>query len=126
MKSSLLIAASYSLIASAAPVRRLFNTVDTFDDFDAGKCGPVGVIFARGTFDQGNVGVWVGNIFGEALQDAIPGVVLQGVDEDAYPADLAGYLKEGGSDSGAKSLAAQVTAYNKKCPDSTIVVTGWR
>ena len=71
-----------------------------------------------------NIGVWVGPQLLNPLKEQ--GFAIQGVDAKQYPADLAGYLKEGGSSSGAKALAATVTNYAKNCPDSAIVISGWR
>jgi hypothetical protein len=71
-----------------------------------------------------NIGVWVGPQLLMPLQ--AKGIAVQGVDKSEYPADLNGYLAEGGSNTGAKSLADQVTAYVKRCPDSAIVISGWR
>ncbi|KAH8689500.1 carbohydrate esterase family 5 protein [Talaromyces proteolyticus] len=89
------------------------------------ECASIAVIFARGTFDSGNIGVWVGPQFFEELSSRVPSAALQGVDPDAYKADLYGYLSEGGSDDGAVSLASTVNDYNSKCPDSVIVISGW-
>lgn len=73
-----------------------------------------------------NIGVWVGPQFFSALSSKISSVALQGVDPSAYKADLEGYLAEGGSNDGAKSLAETVDAYIAKCPESAVVVSGWR
>lgn len=56
----------------------------------------------------------------------MPSVALQGVDSTVYTADLDGYLSDGGSDDGAASLASTVNDYNSKCPNSAIIVSGWR
>ncbi|KAJ7019640.1 carbohydrate esterase family 5 protein [Mycena alexandri] len=89
------------------------------------ECKDVAVIFARGTFDSGNMGVWVGPQFQAALQSQINSLAFQGVDASAYPATLNSYLAEGGSDSGAQSLADTVTAYVGACPDSNVIIAGW-
>ena len=109
--------------ATSLTSRDIFYS-DTANDMTMGKCAPAAVIFARGTFDGGNIGVWVGPQLLQPLKEQ--GIAIQGVDAAQYPADLKGYLKEGGSDSGAKSLAATVTSYAQKCPDSAIVISGWR
>jgi hypothetical protein len=73
-----------------------------------------------------NVGVWVGPQFLAAVKSNVDSVAVQGVSEDAYPADLAGYLDEdGASEAGAQSLAAQVVAFTEACPDAKVVVSGW-
>lgn len=72
----------------------------------SGPCGPVTVIFARGTTEPGNVGVLVGPPFFDAL-GAIVGsgnLVLQGVD---YPASVEGFL-EGGDSGGAQTMYAHI------------------
>jgi hypothetical protein len=80
-----------------------------------------------------NVGVWVGPQMFQSLDDNILSqynatsmVARQGVDPQMYPGDFEGYLVEGGSNQGAQSLAATVSAYAKACPNSAIVITGWR
>jgi cutinase len=88
-------------------------------------CKAVAVIFARGTFDSGNIGVWVGPQLGEALSSKISSLAFQGVDSSAYAADLQGYIGEDGSNAGAQALADTVVAYSSACPDATIVITGW-
>ncbi|KAJ7150870.1 carbohydrate esterase family 5 protein [Mycena crocata] len=89
------------------------------------NCKDVAVIFARGTFDSGNMGVWVGPQLKSALEDRISSLAFQGVEASAYPATLGSYLEEGGSDSGAESLASTVTDYANFCPDSSIIISGW-
>jgi cutinase len=48
------------------------------------------------------------------------------VDPGAYPADLAGYVVEGGSEKCALSMGVVIDAYVKACPKAKIAVTGWR
>ncbi|KIY65360.1 carbohydrate esterase family 5 protein [Cylindrobasidium torrendii FP15055 ss-10] len=96
---------------------------DMQDTIDGNKdCLPAAAIFARGTFDRGNAGDWVGPNFFEALGD---NVAKQGVNSDAYPADLKGYLEEGGSNAGSQALADTVQAYVAKCPNSPVIIVGW-
>lgn len=74
-----------------------------------------------------NIGVWVGPQWKAALTKAgIKSMAFQGVDASAYPATLDSYLTEGGSNAGAKSLATTVQNYVSGCPDSAIIVSGWR
>lgn len=74
-----------------------------------------------------NLGVWVGGEFAQSLKSLIPSVAIQGVDPDAYPADLNDYLSEdGGSDAGAASMAQAIEDYASACPKSTIIASGWR
>ncbi|KAK7055391.1 carbohydrate esterase family 5 protein [Favolaschia claudopus] len=127
--------ASAIAIANAAPTptpeRRLFGSDSANDMVDVingeleADCKDVAVIFARGTFDSGNIGVWVGPQFRSALEDSIESLAFQGVDSTAYPATLGGYLSNGGPASGAQSLADTVTQYASECPQATIVVSGW-
>ncbi|CAG9951369.1 unnamed protein product [Clonostachys rosea f. rosea IK726] len=93
---------------------------------DSKACADLGVIFARGTFDPGNIGPWVGAPFRDALAAKTKSVSFQGVDPGAYPADLAGYVVEGGSEKCALSMGVVIDAYVKACPKAKIAVTGWR
>jgi len=132
MKSTFLLASTFSLLAAALPHLAARDGVNDWanDMNDAaagnGSCQSLGVIFARGTFDSGNLGVWAGPQFLSAVQANVDSVAIQGVDPDKYAADLAGYLNDnGGSEDGAQALADQVTAYNEACPDSKVVISGW-
>ncbi|KAI0378515.1 carbohydrate esterase family 5 protein [Hypomontagnella monticulosa] len=118
---------------SAAAVRNRRDAAVSANDWDAvlqgnrgAECADLAVIFARGTFDQGNIGPWVGGPFREALASKTDvKIAVQGVSTGDYPADLAGYTKEGGSNSCAKSLGSAVQKYVSSCPDSKIAVWGW-
>ncbi|KAF2786042.1 carbohydrate esterase family 5 protein [Melanomma pulvis-pyrius CBS 109.77] len=124
MKSILYAAVAAGTLVAATPVSR--DVIDTsFDMDDSAACASTAVIFARGTFDSGNIGVWVGPQFKKALEEKIDSVAFQGVNEEDYPATLAEYVRENGSESCADGLAATVDAYISKCPDSKIVVLGW-
>ncbi|XXH01012.1 hypothetical protein Hte_007363 [Hypoxylon texense] len=94
---------------------------------DNGQCSDLAVIFARGTFDKGNLGPWVGGPFRDALVTKSAGikVAVQGVSSEDYPADLAGYVEDGGSDGCAESLGKAVQAYVARCNDSKIAIWGW-
>ncbi|CAH0058633.1 unnamed protein product [Clonostachys solani] len=92
---------------------------------DSSACADLGVIFARGTFDPGNIGPWVGAPFRDALAAKTKSVSFQGVDPGAYPADLAGYVVEGGSEKCSLSMGVVVDAYVKACPKAKIAITGW-
>ncbi|KAK5996767.1 Cutin hydrolase [Cladobotryum mycophilum] len=117
--------AALAVAVQASPLAAR-DTCDTANDFTAAKCANVGVIFARGTFDPGNIGPWVGCPFGDALHGAFgENVAFQGVDPSRYPADLSGYVDDGGSETGASALASQVKAYATRCPKSKIVISGW-
>ncbi|KAH8827583.1 carbohydrate esterase family 5 protein [Flagelloscypha sp. PMI_526] len=131
--STLISAAACALLASARPLSqtsRALGASDVANDMQdaidgVADCKDVAVIFARGTFDSGNIGVWVGPQFQQALSSKINSLAFQGVDSDAYAADLQGYLGESGSDGGSQALAQTVTDYTAKCPDSTVVISGW-
>ena len=118
-----------ALTASATPVARdVSDTSFDMDDTLSGSkpCASTAVIFARGTFDSGNIGVWVGPAFEDALRSKIPSLAFQGVDAQDYPANLEQYLDQDGSDSCADGLARIVDEYADKCPQAKIVVSGWR
>ncbi|KAK6952565.1 hypothetical protein Daesc_004855 [Daldinia eschscholtzii] len=91
------------------------------------QCADLAVIFARGTFDKGNLGPWVGGPFRDALVSGSTAVKLaiQGVNADSYPADLAGYIEEGGSNSCAASIGESVQNYASLCPDTKVAIWGW-
>ncbi|KAH8601496.1 cutinase-domain-containing protein [Bisporella sp. PMI_857] len=103
------------------------NTANDWVEIIAGKapCKSLAVIFAKGTFDSGNLGVWVGPQFFSPIKAKVKDAAFQGVDEKKYLADLPGYLLQGGSNDGAESMAKMVDAYAAKCKDSHIVVSGW-
>ena len=96
----------------------------TRNDLVDGECKDVTVIFARGTTELGNVGSLAGPPFFNALEEALGDdmVAVQGVD---YPADIPGYLA-GGSKEGAETMAGHVSEAVSKCPDTKIVMSGYR
>lgn len=108
--------------ASASLAKRQGGT--TRNDLIDGECKEVTVIFARGTTEAGNVGSIAGPPFFDALDDVLGRgtVAIQGVD---YPADIAGYLA-GGSREGARTMAGLVSEAVTKCPDTKIVISGYR
>ena len=87
-------------------------------------CRPITVIFARGTIELGNVGRLAGPPFFNALDLEVgaSNVAVQGVD---YPATIAGYL-EGGDKGGAAKLAALAEQAATQCPNTQIVLSGYR
>ena len=87
-------------------------------------CRPVTVIFARGTNEPGNVGSLVGPPFFKALDLALgeENLAVQGID---YPATISGYLK-GGDSKGTEKLASVSEEAAKQCPDTQIVLSGYR
>lgn len=122
-----------STVATAQPLSTRQIGSDTEDGWspivngeEGATCSDLAVIFARGTFDPGNIGPWVGAPWRDDLVAKHSSVAFQGVDAEAYPADLAGYIVEGGSNTCADSLGSAVRTYASACPDSKIVVSGWR
>lgn len=121
---------------------------DVANDWDESSCAELAVIFARGTFDSGwvkklvtltqvymaddskysNIGPWVGQPFRDALYSKIGAnkVAFQGVSPQDYPANLDGYIEDGGPQSCAISLGRAVERYSARCPSAKIVVSGWR
>ncbi len=75
-----------------------------------------------------NIGSWVGQPFREALREKSgrEKVSFQGVSPRDYPADLDGYIEDGGPESCAISLGSAVERYADRCPASKIVIAGWR
>ncbi|KAJ3491610.1 hypothetical protein NLG97_g5563 [Lecanicillium saksenae] len=118
----LTLAASAQASALATP-----PASDAANDWDKSSCAELAVIFARGTFDSGNIGPWVGGPFRDALYSKIGAskVAFQGVDPRDYPASLDGYIDEGGSQSCAVSLGKAVEKYSARCPSAKIVISGW-
>ena len=79
---------------------------ETFNDIaDGSPCKNFTLIFARGTFENGNVGGIVGPPFIDALEAMLgtAQVAVQGVNN--YPADVAGFLA-GGSATGSANMAS--------------------
>jgi Cutinase len=96
----------------------------TRNDLTTDPCQRVTVIFARGTTESGNVGVFAGPPFFNALEAMIgaQNVAVQGVD---YAADIGGYL-QGGDPAGAAKLASKANECASRCPNSQIVLSGYR
>lgn len=96
----------------------------TRNDLVDGGCKPVTIIFARGTLELGNVGSLAGPPFFNALCDIVgeDNIAVQGVD---YGATIAGYL-EGGDPAGAATMASLAEQAVSQCPDTKIVLSGYR
>lgn len=88
------------------------------------SCADVTVFFARGTSEASPIGSIVGPPFRSALQSALSGrtINFSGVD---YPASIAGFL-EGGDPQGAATMANSVTSTASACPNTKIVMSGYR
>jgi len=90
----------------------------------AGACSDVMVFFARGTGENAPIGTIVGPPLKRALSSQLQGqtVSFEGTD---YPANVQGFLR-GGDAAGAANMAQSVTAAATNCPNSTIVMSGYR
>jgi cutinase len=125
MRTTILSAAIFGLAAAITiPVTVQKRDSDTQNDLVDGVCKAVTVIFARGTLESGNVGSLAGPPFFDALDTDLgtSNVALQGVD---YGATIAGYL-EGGDPAGAATLANLTNLAVTQCPDTQIVLSGYR
>jgi len=87
-------------------------------------CPDVITFYARGTGEPGTIGLFVGPYFEKALEHALSprSSSLEGIE---YPASYIGYLR-GGDPEGARTMAADVTAAAESCPDTQIVMSGYR
>jgi len=87
-------------------------------------CPDVMTIFGRGTGEPSSIGIFVGPYFDAALQRTLSPrtSTFMGVE---YPASIIGYL-EGGDPEGARRMAADVTSAANSCPNTQIVMTGYR
>lgn len=88
-------------VEEAVALAQGFQT--TRQDLEDGKCSDLLVIFARGTFEPGNVGALVGPPFFKELEGALGSshtVAVQGVE---YEATVADYL-EGGDPNGSQVM----------------------
>lgn len=91
---------------------------------DGTGCKAMTVIFARGTTEQGNVGSLSGPPFFAALATSVgmENLAVQGVE---YPANVQGFLA-GGDANGSKSMAQLVTQAMTQCPNTKVVMSGYR
>ena len=91
---------------------------------DGSPCKPMTIIFARGTTEPGNVGTITGPPFFAAVSDAVGAnnLAVQGV---PYPADIPGFLA-GGDAGGSATLAKLVQQATTQCPDTKVVMSGYR
>jgi cutinase len=91
--------------ALATPIKRQLATSDTENDLTNGSpCAAVTVIFAL------------------ASDIGASNLAVQGVD---YPADIAGFL-EGGDPTGSQTMASLVEQAFSQCPDTKVVMSGYR
>ncbi|KAF5494432.1 Cutinase [Colletotrichum siamense] len=88
------------------------------------RCADIMVVFARGTYEIGNVGVLVGAPFLQVLRElAAPGLTIemQGVE---YAANMTGY-QLGGDPEGSQKMADTILTVQNKCPRAKVVVSGY-
>lgn len=88
------------------------------------SCADVTVYFARGTGESGTIGTIVGPPFQSALQSALGSRSLDFIGIN-YPASIAGFLA-GGDPGGATTMANSVTSKASSCPNTKIVISGYR
>ncbi|KAH7417744.1 cutinase [Cadophora sp. MPI-SDFR-AT-0126] len=90
---------------------------------DGKPCAQMTIIFARGTTEPGNMGVFAGPQLVQAVKNAMPGTSInaQGVE---YTATIQGYLAGGGLD-GTTSMSNFVNQALETCPQTKIVMGGY-
>lgn len=88
------------------------------------SCADVTVFFARGTTEPGTVGITVGPALRSDLERTLTGKSVSFIGVE-YPADIAGFLA-GGSREGAANMANGVTSTANRCPNTKIVISGYR
>lgn len=125
MRASIVSPVAFALLSLtvASPIERRAD--DTANDLTNGSgCKAMTVIFARGTTESGNVGTLAGPPFFSALEAKVGAdkVAVQGVD---YPADIPGFLA-GGDANGSALMAQLVGMAMSNCPDTQVVMAGYR
>ena len=96
----------------------------TDNDLINGLCKDLTLIFARGTFEGGNIGDVLGPPFVNALVSMLGGarVAVQGVND--YPADVQGFFA-GGSATGSQNMATLIARAMTQCPGTKLCVSGY-
>ncbi|RAL60624.1 hypothetical protein DID88_009942 [Monilinia fructigena] len=104
-------------------ISQLTGVSATYNEL-GGACKDYTIIFARGTDDNGNTGVYTGPPFFMALKNAVgsSNVTVQGVNN--YAATMANYLA-GGDPVGSASMASQINAAYAACPNTHLVASGF-
>nr|Q9Y7G8.1 RecName: Full=Cutinase pbc1; AltName: Full=Cutin hydrolase; Flags: Precursor [Pyrenopeziza brassicae]CAB40372.1 cutinase [Pyrenopeziza brassicae] len=87
------------------------------------NCAEMMVVFARGTSEPGNVGLFSGPTFFDALEVMMGAgaVSVQGVE---YGASIEGFL-QGGDPAGSAAMAGIVEGTVQNCPNAKIVMSGY-
>lgn len=112
-----------SLLAAVFAIPIQERGLMTSNDLVDGPCRALTVIFARGTTELGNIGAVVGPELKSQLNNKYnTNVAFQGVD---YPADIGGYLLGGNAD-GVATFGSLVQLASSKCPNTQIVLSGYR
>ena len=91
------------------------------------QCKPVTVLFARGTFDAGNIGELVGPPFLNSVSNKLGAKNVGAAGILPYAASFLGYVRGKDPDPvGSSSLGKMTAELVKSCPDTQIVWSGWR
>ncbi|KAH8594244.1 cutinase-domain-containing protein [Bisporella sp. PMI_857] len=119
---SSLLALTSALPAAQVEQRQAVQT--TRNELITGACKKVTIIFGRGSGQPGNVGSIVGPPFFTTLSSRLgaSNVAVQGVD---YPATYEDAVA-GGSRAGAATLVSLAQLASSKCPNTQIVLSGYR
>jgi len=146
-RSSLLVAALP--LISASPLsslksRQLATATSENDLTNGSPCKAMTVIFARGTTESGNVGTLSGPPFFDALSKSVgpSNLAVQGVEYGKSLNSISYYLLktetnillgatipqflEGGDPTGSALMAKLVGQASTQCPNTAIVVSGYR
>lgn len=110
--------------ASSSPIARRDLSSDTENQLtDGTACRDMTIIFARGTFETGNVGTYAGPQFFQAVANLTgeSKFAVQGVE---YPADTHGFFA-GGDPTGSQTMANLVAQAQTQCPDTKVVMSGY-
>ncbi|KAL1881188.1 hypothetical protein Daus18300_001039 [Diaporthe australafricana] len=87
-------------------------------------CPDMAVLFARGTAELGNVGLYTGPSFFTALRNYINGTSTMAVQGVPYPASIPGFIA-GGSPLGSGVMASLANKTASACPNTKIIMAGY-
>ncbi|KAI1074877.1 alpha/beta-hydrolase [Whalleya microplaca] len=129
----LLATTAFASFACATPLTRQQTQLNSeandwlpiLEGKDGATCAEVAVIFARGSLDLGNIGLWVGGPFRDALYAKFDSIAIQGVNASDYQASFQEYFDDDGQSACARSLGAAVDKYASYCPNTKFVISGW-